>query len=243
VKHAPNFLIVGAQKSGTKSHLHHLNQHPDVFVHDKELHFFDRDDSRLIYDEYHQHFQNVEKEVATGVSTPSYMYLQFAMDNIYQYKPDMKLIVFLREPASRAYSQYIMSNKHEHQNLGSFADSIKSIEHIDLKNIRKNGCWALQRGFYIDQIEYILSLFDRANMLILISEQVLLHPLREYNKAFRFLGLSGMHHRTFRFKANIHMQHYPDAAPNEDNDYLAKLYEPYNERLYRFLGYDIPEWQ
>ena len=40
----PNFLIVGAMKSGTTALAHYLAEHPDVHVPpEKEAHFFERD--------------------------------------------------------------------------------------------------------------------------------------------------------------------------------------------------------
>ena len=104
----PNFLIIGTQKSGTESHTTHLNQHSNVYMYEGECHFFDRGDYQPDYDEYHEFFKDVENEIAIGEKTPSYMYFHFAIDNIYEYNPDMKLIMFLREPISRTYSQYSM---------------------------------------------------------------------------------------------------------------------------------------
>ena len=67
----------------------------------------------------------------------SYMYFHFAIDNIYEYNPDMKLIMFLREPISRAYSQYSMDRGngvnvfhsddiHFSDDEDSFLDSVRS---------------------------------------------------------------------------------------------------------------------
>lgn len=39
----PNFLILGAQKSGTTWFGRMLNQHPEIFVYGKEIHFFDKE--------------------------------------------------------------------------------------------------------------------------------------------------------------------------------------------------------
>ena len=79
---------------------------------------------------------------------------------------------------------------------------------MKVKDIKSNGYWGLQRGFYIDQIEYILSKFDRKNVLILISEKVLKNPLQEYNKIFNFLGVSSLDTRTFKFHDNINKTYY-----------------------------------
>jgi hypothetical protein len=259
----PNFLIVGAQKSGTESHTVHLNQHPDVYMYEGEGHFFDRADYQPDYDEYHEFFKDVKNEIVIGEKTPSYMYFHFAIDNIYEYNPDMKLIMFLREPIRRAYSQYSMDRGngvkvfysddiHFSDDENSFLDSVRSTEHLKIKDIKSNGYWGLQRGFYIDQIEYILSKFDRKNVLILISERVLKNPLREYNKIFNFLRVSPLHHIwpdglkrggwVFKFYDGINKTEYSKKIKKEDYNYLSEIYKPYNDRLYDFLGHQIKEW-
>jgi len=249
----PNFLIVGAQKGGTESHTVHLNQHPDVYMYEGEGHFFDRVDYQPDYDEYHEFFKNVKNEIVIGEKTPSYMYFHFAIDNIYEYNPDMKLIMFLREPIRRAYSQYSMDSGngvnvfhsdeiHFSDDEDSFLDSVRSTERLKIKDIKSNGYWGLQRGFYIDQIEYILSKFDRKNILILISERVLKNPLREYNKIFNFLRVSSLDNKIFEFYDGINKTKYVKKIEKEDYNYLTEIYKPYNDRLYDFLGYQIKEW-
>ncbi len=239
---SPNFLIIGTQKSGTKSHAFHLNQHPDIYVHNKELHFFDVNVDQLNYDQFHSNFKGITNKVAIGVSTPSYMFLRYAIDNIYKYNSEMKLIIVLREPVSRAYSQYEMDASNG-LITKSFLDSIRSIEHINLPDIESTGYWALQRGFYIDQIEYILSVFEEKNVLILISEQILNTPLHEYNKVFQFLGLSDLDQDSFDFKGRVHKQIYKNNISRSEFDYVSRIYKPYNDRLYKFLGYQISEWR
>ena len=41
----PNFLIIGTQKGGTESMKRHLSKHPDIFVNQKELHYFSNNNS------------------------------------------------------------------------------------------------------------------------------------------------------------------------------------------------------
>ena len=249
----PNFLIVGAQKGGTESHTIHLSQHPDVYLYEGEGHFFDRGDYQSNYDEYHEFFKDVENEIAIGEKTPSYMYLHFTIDNIYEYNPNIKLIMFLREPILRAYSQYSMDKSnnlqvfhsddiHFSDDEDSFLDSVRSTEHLKVKDIKSNGYWGLQRGFYIDQIEYILSKFDKKNILILISERVVKNPLREYNKIFNFLGVSPLDNKIFKFYDGINKTEYSKKIKKEDYNYLSEIYKSYNDRLYDFLGYQIKEW-
>ena len=59
----PNFLCIGVQKSGTTSLIPYLNQHPDIYMHSGEIHFFDKKYDKGIKF-YEKHFQTNKKIVA-----------------------------------------------------------------------------------------------------------------------------------------------------------------------------------
>ncbi|MAO71865.1 MAG: sulfotransferase [Flavobacteriales bacterium] len=119
----PNFLIVGAAKSGTSSLHNYLNQHQDVFMPSyntkgikvKEPRFFIKDlvEHRLHYgvwnwEEYISLFDSVKDEKAIGESTVLYLYYyNHSIKNIKKYLgEDIKIIIMLRNPVDRAYSAF-----------------------------------------------------------------------------------------------------------------------------------------
>ena len=119
----PNFLIVGAAKSGTSSLHNYLNQHHQVFMPSynkegmkvKEPRFLIKDlvQHRLhngiwTFEEYQSLFDDVKDEKAIGESTVLYLYYyKHAINNIKQYLgEDMKIIIMLRNPVDRAYSAF-----------------------------------------------------------------------------------------------------------------------------------------
>lgn len=107
----PNFLCVGAQKSGTTSLYNILKQHSEVFMPDKkELHFFDWNENFDKSTEwYFQMFQNSLKFNARGEITPNYIYKDNVAQRIFDtLGKDVKLIFMLRNPADRAFSHYKM---------------------------------------------------------------------------------------------------------------------------------------
>ena len=102
----PNFFIAGTMRSGTTSLTRYLDAHPDVFIApQKEIHYFDLNYPRGI-DWYRQQFSNVDREVAVGDATPSYVYLEEAVARMTETVPDARVIVLLRHPVDRAYSHY-----------------------------------------------------------------------------------------------------------------------------------------
>ena len=121
----PDFLIVGAAKSGTTALYHYLGQHPEVFLSPiKETNFFAQKGKNLDFNgpkdnlithkktitetvDYYNQFTNVTNEKAIGEICPSYLYYKDAPKNIKEHIPEVKIIAILREPVSRAFSAWV----------------------------------------------------------------------------------------------------------------------------------------
>lgn len=68
----PNFLIVGVMKAGTTTLAYYLNQHPDVFLPDREIHFFDNDKNYARGIQWYEgHFVQACAEQIVGEKTPT----------------------------------------------------------------------------------------------------------------------------------------------------------------------------
>lgn len=122
----PNFLIVGAAKSGTSSLHEYLNMHPDVYLPEKkELYFWQirKNPNKSILDyyegrreiplgirDYLSHFEAVGDAVAIGEACPSYLYYHnYTISSLKEIHPcpdSVKIIIILRDPVSRIKSQY-----------------------------------------------------------------------------------------------------------------------------------------
>ena len=92
----PNFLIAGMMKSGTSALASYLGQHPDVWMPQRELHFFNRD--RLYaggVDAYRAHFHGWTGQRAVGEKTPIYGFHPQAAERMARMLPDVKLIWIL----------------------------------------------------------------------------------------------------------------------------------------------------
>lgn len=186
----PNFICVGAQKSGTTLLFTVLKEHPDVYVPDrKEIHFFDVEERYLKGIEWYEsnYFYRVEKEKAVGEITPSYMYLSHVPNRIrVNLGKDIKLIFMLRNPVERAYSHYWMSRRRGHENE-SFSQAI-ALEHerIQKGRFERLNFSYLGRGRYFEQIERYREHFPTTNMLFVIFEEFT-RSSREQQRVFDFL--------------------------------------------------------
>ena len=107
----PTFLIIGTQKGGTSAGIFYLNQHNDIYMYEGEPHYFDFDDNYNKGDKWYENkFFNDKKPYVhkkeRGDKTPINCFFPKAMDRIKKYDPNIKLIIFLRHPIGRAFSQY-----------------------------------------------------------------------------------------------------------------------------------------
>ena len=120
----PNFLIIGAAKSGTTALFEYLEQHPSVFLSNpKEPHFLALQgvcldfqgpgDAKTInrlaitdFNRYEQLFDNSRGARAIGEASVSTMYYFDSLNRIQKYLPRAKMLCMLRQPADRAYSAY-----------------------------------------------------------------------------------------------------------------------------------------
>ncbi|MCI5147305.1 MAG: sulfotransferase, partial [Candidatus Electrothrix sp. AR3] len=103
----PNFLVIGAQKSGTTSLFHYICQHPQVFENkSKEIHFFDHN-YHCGANWYRSHFPLAGKLMRNrclGEATPYYLCHPHAPSHIFDLLPRVKIIAILRDPVERAIS-------------------------------------------------------------------------------------------------------------------------------------------
>tara|TARA_B100000886_G_scaffold181021_1_gene124144 strand:- start:5394 stop:5780 length:387 start_codon:yes stop_codon:yes gene_type:complete len=109
-----DFIIIGAQKSGTTSIYNNLIDHPKISLQSElnpelsEIHFFDKNWKKGI--NWYKSKLNYDKEIV-GEKTPSLLYLSHTFPLIQQVNPHVKLIVILRNPIDRAFSNYKMHKK------------------------------------------------------------------------------------------------------------------------------------
>jgi hypothetical protein len=183
----PNFLIVGAEKSGTTWLYDRLHRHPDVFMPEvKEIHFFNhlnsnrtprRNYEKHDFEWYRDHFRRWNGEAAVGEATPMYLCDERAPARIQNHLPEVKLVACLRHPTDRAYSHYWMARGKNHTE--------RSFRQVVSQKILK----FIERGRYGRQLERYLDRFGRSQLRILIHEEVFADPVRHLNELCTFLGV------------------------------------------------------
>lgn len=198
----PNFLIVGAAKSGTTSLYHYLNQHPEIYMSPvKEPHFFtfinkkpefngpfdQKTNEEIItnFDEYKKLFQGVTNEKAIGESSNSYLYFQETAANVKNIIPECKIIIILRNPIERAFSHYMQSVMIGHENV-SFEEALKK----ENERLKLNWRWHYQyvgQGMYYSQIKRYIEIFGQRMIKIYLFEKFKDRPADLIRNIYRFL--------------------------------------------------------
>jgi Sulfotransferase domain len=178
----PDFVGVGAQRSGTTWWFETLLGHPQIRgpkSGSKEQHFFDRFCMRAMSGKdiarYHSRFPRDPGQIA-GEWTPRYMHDFWTPPLIARAAPGAKLLVMLRDPIERFRSgvPHRFSRRADARPEAVVAD-------------------AIERGRYASQLRRVLAYHDRSRMLILQYERCRADPAGEYRRTLSFLGVDPEH--------------------------------------------------
>lgn len=213
----PNFLIVGAAKSGTTSIYHYLNQHPGIYMcHVKEPRFITAQfvkfplkgigdkkvEQKIIksFDEYKKLFEHINGEKAIGeASADNLYYYENAINHIKKYFGNIKIIIILRNPIERTFSNYQMFVKAFREHL-SFEDALQQEEE------RKNMNWAYgwhykSVSLYYKQVKAYLDNFRQVK--VYFYDDLKADSLGLIRDAFEFLEVDSSFKVDTSFRYNV----------------------------------------
>lgn len=190
----PNFLCIGAQKSGTTTLLDQLGRHPDIFMSPaRETRFFLEDSlySQGVTAYEISFFQDWAGQKAVAEKTPEYLCDPLVPQRIQDtLGRGVRFIVSFRSPAQRAYSHYRHNFQQFWENLGFEAALDAEAERCAGDRYRTLRYGYLDRGYYARQLERYLQLFPRESFLCLVYERDIVAGQQEaLQRGFRFLGV------------------------------------------------------
>jgi hypothetical protein len=139
-------------------------------------------------DEYRALFDGATDESAIGEASPMYLYLPGAAENIKRHVPDAKLIVVLRNPADRAYSNFLHMVRDDREPCEEFADALAD----EPRRIAENwyASWHYkQMGFYHGHLKKYYELFGREQIRVYLHEDLNFDAIPTLQDIFRFLGV------------------------------------------------------
>ncbi|MCF7929230.1 MAG: sulfotransferase [Spirochaetales bacterium] len=197
----PNFLLVGAAKSGTTTLSYYLQQHPDIYMSPmKEPRFFsaasvpqelegrgDRwsETTRIRkFDQYLRLFRNAGDEKCLGEASAEYLfYYQDVIPRVFDLLGDIPIIIILRNPVQRAFSAYKHLVRDYREDL-DFDSALQREEEIGNRDFEF--LWYYQQGgIYSPAVKAYLDSFSRVK--IIIHESLKKAPLDTVREMYRFL--------------------------------------------------------
>nr|XP_056722507.1 heparan sulfate glucosamine 3-O-sulfotransferase 6 [Euleptes europaea] len=250
----PQALIVGVKKGGTRALLEFLRVHPDVRALGAEPHFFDRHYHRgLLW--YRNLMPRTLEGQITMEKTPSYFVTKEAPRRIYNMSRDTKLIVVVRNPVTRAISDYT-------QTL-SKNPTLPSFQALAFKNLSTgliDVTWSAVRiGIYAKHLDNWLRYFPLSKFLFVSGERLVSDPAGEMGRVQDFLGLKRVvtdKHFYFNETKGFPCLKKPEGSsrprclgkskgrphPKIDPQVIRRLqefYRPFNMKFYQMTGQDF----
>ena len=214
----PNFLLIGAEKSGSTSVYGHLRAHPEIFMSRvKEPLFFafegrkvdfkgpgDESINRRVvtdFGDYQALFAGSEGHRAVGEASVSYLYYPESAERAAKYVPHAKLIAILRCPADRAFSNYQHAIREQRETL-SFDRALRTEPERVIAN------WSpffhyKAKGWYHAQLKHWMQHFPPSQFLVLLYDDLNKDPLGAMRRIYGFLGVDPEFRPTLTVRQNV----------------------------------------
>lgn len=266
LNHIPNFLIIGAARSGTTTLYEWLREHPNIYLpipKRPEPHFFLKTQEYQKGFDYYvdRYFSNWEGQKAVGEVSTSYIYQSFAAHRIKNNLPDVKIIAILRHPVERAYSNYLHTVNSGLETL-SFEDAIKYElertsnpfkflpDHVKVETNDPNFWLEVQpyayvnRGFYFNQLEIFYKLFLKSNIFVCLFDELVQDSDSLVKKLYHFLDVDErfIPQSIYKvFNGSLNKKKY--VINQEIQDQLLQIYAPENDKLKTLINFDLDKWE
>jgi len=201
----PNFLVIGAAKSGTTSLYHYLAQHPEIYMSPvKEPRFFAleghpldfpgpgghwvRAETRTTLDGYERLFDGVRGERAVGEASVIYLIHPRAAEAIAARIPDARLVAVLRDPAERAYSAFLDQSLAGYETCETFEAALAA----EPQRVADGWYWwwhYREHGYYHRHLSRYYERFDPEQIRVYLYEDYAGDPHAVLADMFGFLGV------------------------------------------------------
>lgn len=238
----PNFLLVGAVKSGSTSLYFWLKQHPEIFMSPvKEPCYFLPNHSYYLrlkqhpeifyflpgrgYDnwgDYVNLFSNAVDKKAIGEASVDYLYCPESPQRILDELGRVRILISLRNPVDRAYSLYLMMVREGYELMDTFENALTVEElRFNSKEFQEKCTFYFpdylyfRSGLYYQQVKRYIDTFGKDRVMIILFDDMVSNPIHTYKHICRFLQV--------------------DDSFTPDLGHYHKAAYPHSLRLQRFL--------
>jgi hypothetical protein len=177
-----DLMIIGAPKSGTTSLHRYLGQHPQVYSHlPAEIGYFATDV------EYQRGFAaTLSRYYRIDSSSGSYalfgksvkiMYSEFALRRLQEHNPYARVILVLRNPVDRAYSDFCYARRMGWESIDEFEAALYADpSRFGDDDVRKMACSYIKKGQYIRYIDVIEKVIGNNQFHVYLFEDLVSKP-------------------------------------------------------------------
>lgn len=231
----PDFLGIGAQKAGTSWLWENLRRHPGAFLPDeKEVQFFTQRFGEDLSN-YSRYFEAGRGKIKGDV-TPAYGTLPVErIREVYEVLPEAKLILLLRNPIDRAWSQALMNLVTQPGRAFDDVGDEELLAHFASEA-------SLRRGDYEGMIDRWLSAYPADRLFIGFFEDIAARPRELLSDVCRHVGLSTDIDWNAMPLSKVVFRGPAIALPDKYRQVLDDLYRPKIERLHERLGDAVALW-
>lgn len=187
---SPDFFIIGAQKSAT-TYLHRcLSEHPDIGIFSGGISYFsDPEYNNISVEEYEAQFTHLKLKKIIGHKKPNFLSIPEVAHRLYNYAPNAKLIVLLRDPVKRAISAYYHLMRHGFLPAQSLKKGMNKVLIGEYNKMYPKAKTIITSGFYNEHLKRFWQYFKKEQILILIQEDLFSNKGFYINKTYSFLGI------------------------------------------------------
>lgn len=172
----PTIIGIGAQKCASSWVHMAMGAHPDIAVSSpKELDFFSYHFDRG-YEWYARHFASMRTAHRFECS-PSYFHDPRAAERAFAFDPGLKVLVLLRDPVARAYSNHLHEVAQGHIPRLGFAEGL-----------RNNPAY-LEQSLYYRHLARWMAVFPRDQVCVLLAEEIAADPIAAARRLHGFVGV------------------------------------------------------
>lgn len=184
----PGVIIIGMSKAGTRALNDYLTLNPNIKGTKREIHFFERDENYSKgYEWYKGQLAFSEEGQLTVERTPRYVISDVVPERIHRMNSSIKILVVVKEPLTRAVSEYVHSCAENPKNRRKTFEQYAIIPETGEVN---SDYRPVSKSVYFKYMSKWYRYFSMDQIFVVDGDNMITNPLQEINKVEKFLGFT-----------------------------------------------------